>query len=298
MNRTAGNAAGGAASKKQSLFAKYNSSRIQLLVIVAFTVVNVVFLAMKADRYFLFSAAIPYILVMLGMTNCGMLPEEYYGADYKYLDFYGKSFFFAMLAIAVLITAVYLLCFFMSKKHGAGWLAAALALFTADTVAMLIFYGFDSSMIVDILFHVLFIAYMVYGIVNYYKWKKAPDPSPAGAESVLNGEYRATAEGGYGEEFDPDFISPVLRVADPDVKARTLCKADYDGHIIEYRRVKRVNELVIDGHVYDEVEMLAETPHTLSARVFGHTFTAGIGFDSHSTISVDGNEIARKLRLI
>ena len=286
--------------KKKLYFAKYQISRPQLLLIVAFTVVNLVMLLIKSDTYFLFSASIPYVLVSLGMTLCGMLPEEYYDGGYAAYDFYGKSFFYLMLAVAVVTIAVYLVCFFMSKKHGAGWLIVSLVLFVADTVTMVAFYGFDRSMILDLLFHLGFIAYMIYGIVYYFKWKKEPDAAaPQG--SVLNGDFRSVSDADAeenGEEYDADYTSPVLRVVDPDVKARILCKADFEGHTVEYRRVKRTNELVIDGHVYDEVEMLMETPHTLSARVFGHTFTAGIGIDSHSEISVDGDVIARKLRLI
>ena len=46
----------------------------------------------------------------------------------------------------------------------------------------------------------------------------------------------------------------VLRMADTDVKSRTLIVGEYEGYHIEVRRVKRTNELVIDGKVYDEYE--------------------------------------------
>ena len=64
---------------------KYNSSRGQLLFVLAMTVINIVLLVSKSDLYFLFSAFIPYFLVDLGMYMCGMYPSEYYledGFDY------------------------------------------------------------------------------------------------------------------------------------------------------------------------------------------------------------------------
>lgn len=70
------------------------------------------------------------------------------------------------------------------------------------------------------------------------------------------------------------------------------------GHSIVYRRIKGVNELVIDGNVYDEIEALIEYAHTLKAQVDGHLFEAEFDGKAHSYIKVDGQTVAKKLRLV
>ena len=63
-----------------------------------------------------------------------------------------------------------------------------------------------------------------------------------------------------------------------------------------YRRVKRVNELVISGYVYDEYVALAETAHCLSAKMDGHLIEVGYDGLSSSYLRVDGQQIQRKVR--
>ena len=65
-------------SKRQRLEQKYNSARINLALVVAFTLVNLVLLAVNADTYFLFSAYVPYLITSVGMLICGKYPAEFY----------------------------------------------------------------------------------------------------------------------------------------------------------------------------------------------------------------------------
>ena len=89
-----------------------------------------------------------------------------------------------------------------------------------------------------------------------------------------------------------------LRAVQNDVKNRILIDGNYLGHYICYRRVGRVNELIIDGYVYDELEILVETAHVLEATVDGHNIQVGFDGAMHSYIRVDGEQVAKKLRLI
>lgn len=91
--------------------------------------------------------------------------------------------------------------------------------------------------------------------------------------------------------------NPVRR-ADRSVKARILLEARVEDYEICYRRVKSVNELVINGIVYDEKKGVIEFPHNLSAVVDGHTIEAGLSDDSYSYIMFDGEYLASKQRLI
>ena len=86
-------------------------------------------------------------------------------------------------------------------------------------------------------------------------------------------------------------------MADMDVKSRVFLEAQANGYTITYRRVKKTNQLVINGHVYDEYVAVAELPHVLSATLGGHRYEAGFTFNNITYIDVDGQRLAKKLRL-
>ena len=83
---------------------------------------------------------------------------------------------------------------------------------------------------------------------------------------------------------------------DPAVKARVLLETKVDGLHICYRRHRSVNELVINGQVYDTRKGIIEFEHELCATVCGHTITAGLDGDSNSFITVDGETVKEKKR--
>ena len=70
------------------------------------------------------------------------------------------------------------------------------------------------------------------------------------------------------------------------------------GHDVCYRRVGKVNELVIDNMVYDEVEMLFEKVHSLFAVIDGHEIQVGYDGSAQSYAIVDGARVASRVRLI
>ena len=86
--------------------------------------------------------------------------------------------------------------------------------------------------------------------------------------------------------------------ANCSVKVRILLEARVEEYEICYRRVKSVNELVVNGVVYDEKKGVIEFAHNLSAVVDGHTIEAGLSDDSYSYIMFDGECLANKQRLI
>ena len=82
------------------------------------------------------------------------------------------------------------------------------------------------------------------------------------------------------------------------VKARVLLETDIYNYNIIFRRVKKVNELVINGNVYAEYIATLEMPHELCARVGEHKIAVGMDNASHSYISVDGEIVKRKMRWV
>lgn len=272
-------------SKPNNLETKYNSSIANLLLVVVFSAVNIVLLLVNADTYFLFSAFLPYFAVDYGMFLCGMYPEEYY-YDMPDTTFEDKSFLGLYIAIAAAFLLAYLLCWYLAKKKKIGAVILALVMFLIDTAAMLWLTGFVMDSIIDILMHIWVISYLVIGIVTYFKIKKAPQ------EEVCDTDDSDTED----EATDVDGNSKVLRMAD-DVKCRVFVEAEEKGMHIVFRRVKRTNELVINGCVYDEYEALAEFAHTLTAKVNGHRIEAVYDGASSVKIFVDSQLVAKKMRI-
>lgn len=90
----------------------------------------------------------------------------------------------------------------------------------------------------------------------------------------------------------------VVRCADSSVKSRTLLEATVQSYHICYRRVKKTNELVINGRVYDEMTAVIEFAHELSATLDGHKILAGYDDQSFSYLVFDGKTVAKKKRWI
>ncbi len=155
---------------REGLLKKYNISRANLLLVALFTLVNILILIFTNGDggYFLFSASVPYFIVVLGMTLSHRFPvefyEELYGEEYATMEFLGTGFFLVTVVIAVLIIAVYAALYFLSGKNRLPFLIAALVLISVDSVAMFLLNGFDPSMIVDIIFHVWVIVSLAQGI--------------------------------------------------------------------------------------------------------------------------------------
>lgn len=273
-------------SNRQVLETRCRNARHNLLYVVIFTLVNILLLITKSDLYFLFSAYIPYVLVSVGMMLCGMYPPEYYGQDISNVEFMNTSVFAILLAVALIITALYFISWIFSKKNKVGWFIFALVIFVIDTVGMLWSNGLGVEGIVDIIFHVWVIVSLALGINAYFKLKKLS------VEEVENTEIEQNVE---EQESLEDLV--ILRIADTNVKARILLESNVQGHLVTYRRVKRVNELVVDGNVYDEIEVLIEFAHSLKAQIDGHLIEVGFDGKFHSYLKVDGQIVAKQLRL-
>lgn len=160
-------------SERDILQNKYKNARSNLLLVVAFSLVNSVMCLFGSSSYFLWSASIPYYFTLYGMVYTGRFPAEYY-ADWPDFVPLGDSYLATMVTTAFVCIGVYLLFWFLSKKHGYGWLAAALAFFVVDTVYMFYVSGFSADMLLDILFHIWVIVTLITGISAALKLKKLP----------------------------------------------------------------------------------------------------------------------------
>ncbi|MBE6800167.1 MAG: hypothetical protein E7529_03080 [Ruminococcaceae bacterium] len=180
-------------TERQKLTARYNGARSNILLVIAFTLINSVLLFTGSDSYFLFSAAIPYYMTLFGLLYTGRMPAEWYeGVENFQPD--PDVVLYVYVAVAVVIVALYALMWFLSKKHGYGWLVAALLLFVADTFAMFYYTGFTADMILDFVFHIWVLVSLTSGIIAAINLKKLPEEEPYLAQDGQTYSYIPQAE--------------------------------------------------------------------------------------------------------
>ena len=187
-------------SPRQRLENKYNGTKGNLLLVVVFTVINMVLLLTNANTYFLFSAYVPYAVLDLAMFFCGKYPAEYY-AEIGEMQFLNSTVFYVAVAVAFVIVLLYFVSWLLIKKGKNGWLVFALVFFSFDTAVMFLLNGINTSMLMDILFHAWVIYSLAVGIDAYKKLKKldaeeteiqsnevSAEIEAVQTEPVLNGE--------------------------------------------------------------------------------------------------------------
>lgn len=179
---------------QEQLKKKYSSAVSNLLVVILFTVVNIVLLFTKSYTYFLFSAYIPYSLTDLGMYLCGKYPQEVYGADYADMVFFNDWFLITTIVVAAVILVLYLLSWIFARKGKIGWLIFALVFFSVDFLALIVLNGISLDMLIDLAFHVWVIVILGGGIKAYYKLKTLPAEDSLETDGVLNADEVLNAE--------------------------------------------------------------------------------------------------------
>ncbi len=260
----------------------YNSARVSLIILIFLTALNILLFILESDRMMLFSATIPYFAVITGLSSDNVIALV------------------VCSCIAAVVLISYLICWIASKKNHV-WLIVALVFFFIDTLGLVGLYlimGEFVSGILDLVMHILIIVELVVGVVNGRKLKSLP--APADGEEIEKTEMEILYEAfkNDGEELPSLTSVSYIRMVDPEEKARILVEADFEGHKIQYRRVKTVNELVVDGRVYSEQKMVIEAEHSLWGNLDGHTLTVGMDNSSYNIIAIDGEIIAKKLRII
>lgn len=155
-------------TEAERLQQRINTARYSMILVAALTALNAIMLLTGTDTYFLFSAALPYHLVVIASELVSEL-----GSGPLYLS----------MCFLFVVVAAYVVCFAFGNKHIA-WLIAALSMFVIDTVyyifILFTFYlplaanGEISAMniVIEALFHAYALYYFVIAVVNAFKLKK------------------------------------------------------------------------------------------------------------------------------
>lgn len=172
-------------SPREEVERKYKNCRANLLMVVLFTVFNLVTYPF-VSFYFPFAATIPcYEMHLTFQEN----PE---------VAFEGLLI---PIVIGIILTVPYLLCWIFSKKR-VGWMVAALVFFSLDCLLLLAMYDL-TSVIVDILFHAWVMFYLITGVKHGFKLKKMPEDEPLPEFGAAEGEI--PAEDGFNTFNEADF---------------------------------------------------------------------------------------------
>lgn len=266
--------------KSKTAGAAYKAARGNLLAMLVLTAVNTLLALTGSDRYYLFTDFAAYIWAVFARG---------------FYDFTGEAKWLVLGAAgAVLVMAVYFLCWLLSKKRR-GWLTAALVLFSVDTAALVagLVTAFEASSILDVVFHGLLLWYLAMGVRRGREAMEEPEGQRETPEPLpQNTEFYDASMG--ERPNSPSLGQPA------EGKHRTLLTAAYGSHEIEVRRSYGLTELIVDGRVYGRQEGVVETGYTIRARVSGHDvedveteFTP----TGKQLLRVDGQVIARKQRL-
>ena len=259
---------------------KYKVARTNLLVVVLFTVLNIILILADIDRSFLFSAFIPQVMVFWGLNKVEGIPE---------FSSFGTGL---MISVALLIILIYLLSYLFSKKK-AGWMITALVLFSIDCIvfAVLAFPGFQASYLIDILFHAWVMYYLILGVKNAEEAILNPEP-------VL--DFNATYDGAGVYTGNPEGEGPLttsdLGLPLESKKEKILIRYSSCEMDIQVRRTPKLIELIINGKVYArKEESVIQTNYRISAMYKGIKVETEYN-QASQILYVDGVKMAGKTR--
>ncbi|MDD4124395.1 MAG: hypothetical protein PHW77_01520 [Eubacteriales bacterium] len=263
---------------------KYKMARINLLMMVLLTCVNILLILVDSDRSFPFSAFLPQFFFFLGLNKVTGVPA---------FNTIGSALF---ITLGTLIILFFLLSYIFSKKKP-GWMITALVLFSIDCLIFIIMalQTFEPSYMIDILFHVWVMYYLIVG-VKYSEYATLLPEIPEGSLSLV---YDGTAGEAENKETS-GALSDTKSLGFPVEanKEKILISASVHGMEIQVRRTRRLIELIINGNVYAiKEEKLVQQNYRIGAVLGGHKIETEYN-QSSQVLYVDNLQVERKLRLI
>ena len=255
---------------------RYRNGRANLLILALLTAVNIVLILIESDVTFLFSATSPTLV--------------FYIASYLYGSAAGAIAAFS-------IVAIFLLCYFMSNKHH-GWIVAALILFIADCLVLAYFiyaYGFDTSYLIDIAFHVYVLATLIMGAVADVKLSKAAKDGSINNEPPAENAQLSTET----INVNPDlYESSPLHPSD-DKGVLWIDATSGDLHIIVRNKPTSVY-LAVNGQVYDETSGIMPKSFFKEMKILGTNVAWKMDYaviKIKISVYVNGELVARETRI-
>lgn len=155
---------------KEKYLKSYETGRYNLIVMSAFTLINIILLLLGSDMYFLFSAAIPYFTAIFPHVLAVEIPSY-------------ASWILPLAGVSALMLVPYVLAFFLGKNpEKYGWMIFALVCFAIDTAGFFILFGISVEGIVDLIFHLWVLVYLILAVRAGAKLKALSHDMPEATE--------------------------------------------------------------------------------------------------------------------
>ena len=260
--------------KRIEIEKKFANARKNLMLVIIFSVVNMALTVLNSNISFLFSATVPVLVLQVGQ----IFSEES-----------GISMFLmAAAAIALIIIALYGICFLLSKKRRA-FMLVALILFVLDTLFLLwtLTLGFDSGVMLDIVFHVWILYFLISGTKAWIDLKKTP------VEEELFVEYQT---GGTETGAETETDTAALRL--PSSKGKVILSHNFGEMEILVKREDGTTELIVNGVVYAEKKGMLEGNYTLNATVGTANIVVEMDYSSMMSLYVNGTLATKKKQTV
>jgi len=255
--------------KRGNIEKTLENSRKNLLLVIVFSLINVLLSLFNSTVTFLFSASFPWYVLEFGKT----LAQEF-----------DSSLLVTIAAIISFVAiSLYGICYLLAKKHRI-FILFALILFSLDTLFLLwtITLGFDASVLIDIAFHAWVMYYLIADTKAWLDLKKAPSDDEEIAEENDQAE-----SGSNTEALRPE-----------SMKGRVILAQIVGSLDIKVKRLFGVTELIVNGMVYAEKKGIIESAYTLEARVENVPIQATMDAAANMCLYVDGSLLEKKKRLI
>ncbi len=273
--------------KKQII--NFEKARKNLLLLILCTSINLLLAIFRANFYLLFSATVPLFVFSIfqeiaeNMQSSGILTTG--------------------TVVAAIIVFIYFLFWALSKRNRI-FILFTLILFSFDCllfVFLSLLDGFNISYVLDIVFHILILYYLIIGVVA---WAKLRGIRPDYINSITQNNITANMEiqtgmmnqdNGINIEMDMKKSSPMRT---DDKKGRILITSNFGEMQINMKRTRGLTELIVNGMVYDEIKCVLETDYSLYAYVNDVQITGKFdGKTSHMYLYADNVLLKKKLRL-
>lgn len=191
---------------------KYRNARSILLVIILFTVINILLSLTESDTYYLISVFLAYFLFSPDVIG---------------------------IALSLLVLLPYILAYFLSKKKG-GWMIAALVMMSLDTLFVLFITVIYAVGVIDIIFHALAVVMLAIGVKNRKEGVIPEDEriAAAAAAAPVESEYYGSGSESAPVSGEAPQLVCSFSVKKPEKKLASL----YNG-VLQFE----ASELVIAG---------------------------------------------------
>ena len=163
---------------KQDYESRVKTASWLFLIFCILTILNAFMLALTQEDYFISGSAIAIHIVNIGRIFTGKMNNDFYVGKWADIQLLSGEFLYGMMAIGVVIGLLFLLVWYLSKKHVAFTIVGTV-LILVDTVCMFFVYEFELLTYCDLSIHIAMIVICALAIDAQIKIKKFAEQEQA-----------------------------------------------------------------------------------------------------------------------